>query len=243
MTFSFAAIVRLALRTLRRYPFATLTVIAVVFAPLCWFELRQLHVPKDRTSANALLNVAWGKLAVVWLLTMLAAGGIAPLAQATAQQRPLRLAQQPWAIVRGLGRAIGPVALAGASIGLGMVLGVIPGLLLFTLLWPVGASVALQPQSVLSGFRTIGQAVRVRWRWLASLAVATVAVDIATTGALHVGLLHNLGPKLPPPMRQAVALFVELNLGRSLIVATMSALLCAATAALLTTMPNAGDGG
>jgi hypothetical protein len=75
------------------------------------------------------------------------------------------------------------------------------------------------------------------------LAVATVAVDIATTGALHVGLLHNLGPKLPPPMRQAVALFVELNLGRSLIVATMSALLCAATAALLTTMPNAGDGG
>ena len=242
MTLSVAAIVRLALRTLRRYPLATAVVVAVVFAPLCWFELHRLRVPKDRASANALLNVAWGKLAVVWLLTMLAAGGLAPLVSATAQQQRVTFAQQLRAIVRGLRYALGPSVLAAASIYFSLLLGVLPGLLLFTLLWPAGARAALQPQPILSGFRTIGERVRLRWRSLAALGLGTVAFDIATTGALHVGLLHNLGPKLPPPMRQAVARFVELNLGRSLVVATLSALLCAATATLLSAQPNAGDG-
>ena len=226
--FAAASTCRLALATLRRHPIAIALLTIIVFAPLWRSEWHHLRVPPDRGAANALLNFEWAKLAFVWAITMVLAAGIAPLVQATAAGQTLSLRQRLNVIAGALLRAAGPVVLAVAAITIGLVAGVVPGLVLYLILWTIGPTTALRPAPVLAIFRSLGSLTHRRTYGLMVLTFAPLALDIALTAGLHLSLLSNLGTKLNPATADAIYLFTAINIVRTVVWAGFAAVLCAA---------------
>lgn len=225
---------RLAFATLRRHPVAIVLLTATIFAPLWRFEWLRLRVPPDRGAANALLNFEWAKLTFVWAITMLLASGLTPLVHAVANQQPLTLRQRLNVVVGALLRALAPVVLAVAAITIGLVAGVVPGLVLYFIVWTIGPATVLLPQPVLATLRSLGNLTHRRSYGLLALTFAPLALDIALTAALHLGLLRNLGAKLTPATAQSIYLFTAINIVRTVVWASFGALLCAAVGTQLT---------
>lgn len=232
--FDASTVCRLALATLRRHPLAILFVTIAVVAPMWRFEWQRLHVPPDRNAANALLNFEWGKLTFMWAITMLLASGVAPLVDATAREQTLTLRQRLNVIVGALLRAVAPVAIAVAAVTIGLVAGVVPGLVLYFIVWTIGPVIVLQPRPVLATLRLLGNLTHRRGYGLIALTFAPLALDIAMTAALHLGLLRNLGAKLTPATAHSIYIFTAINIVRTVVWASVAALVCAAVGTHLT---------
>ncbi len=232
--FSATTTCRLALATLRRYPIAIALLTITVFAPMWRAEWRHLRVPPDRGAANALLNFEWAKLTFVWAITMLLASGLAPLVHATATRQCLSLRQRLNVVVGALLRGSGAVGLAIAAITLGLIAGVIPGLVLYFILWSIGPTTVQRPGSVFATFQVLGTSTHRRSYSLIALTFAPLVIDIALTAALHLGLLPNLSAALTPTAAHSIFVFTAINIVRTVVWASCAALLCAATGYQLT---------
>jgi hypothetical protein len=227
---------RLALATLRRYPIATCIVAAVFFAPLVGYEATRLKHPVDRGSANALLNMEWGKLTVVWALTMLLSSALAPLLRAVRDQQSLSLPAQLGMAAKSAVRSFIPVCIALVAIVIGIVTAVIPGLILFVRFWNVGWFASQQAPFELATLTRVADINR--HAWVAALALCTIALDIATTAVMHTAMVPSLSGKLTPLLLHPVWLFAVINMVKTCVIAVVAALLCGASAADLTKPPQ-----
>jgi hypothetical protein len=189
-----------ALRTWLRYLVPLTLLSAVAMSPVIASALTT-RAPLDAASASATLTRGWLLLAIAWPCQMVLVGG----ASAVARDRPSQLGALG-AGLRQLVSAILPCLAAIAAIAVGSLALAVPGVLLFVLLAPAGASRARGVAAAL----TESIAVMRKQLVVATLAVlAMLAIDLAIGVAGFRALVGPMGRHPTPAQLAAVRSFVR----------------------------------
>ncbi len=169
--------IALTLRTWVRY-LVPLTLLAVLAcAPLLYIALTA-QAPADFSRGRSQLRLTWGLAGCALAFQLLLVAGVAPAVRSVASGAPLSQLRVLLAGLRGLVRGALPWAVAIASVLLGGLALVVPGLLLVCLVSLTGASDQLRtsPQAAIADSM---QVVRTQLPRIALLVLAIVVIDLA----------------------------------------------------------------
>jgi hypothetical protein len=184
-----------ALRIWLRYLVPLTLLSAVALSPVIASAFTT-RAPVDAASASATLPRGWLLLAIAWPCQMVLVGGTA----AVARDRPSQLGALGAGLCQ-LARAILPYLAALAAIAIGSLALAVPGVLLFVLLAPIGASRARGIAAALT--ETI--AATRKQLVVATLAVlAMLALDLAISVAGYRALIGPVGRHPTPAQLAAV---------------------------------------
>jgi hypothetical protein len=176
-------VIALTLRTWLRYVVPLTLVAIIACAPLLYVALTA-QPPADFARGRSQLRLGWGLAGCAIGFQLLLVAGVAPAVRAVAGGVPLSQGAALLAGLRGLVRGVLPWAVAIASVLLGGLALVGPGLLLVCLVSLTGASDQLgtSPQAAIMDSVNV---VRRQLPRIALLVLAIVAIDLAITFAVQ----------------------------------------------------------
>jgi hypothetical protein len=187
--------VALALRTLWRYPLPLAVASVIVLSPLVWIALR-VPAPPNTAGARATLVLAWLVAGTGFTLQLLLVAAAAPLARSLVAGAPL---SQPRALAASLVqllRMLVPCAVALATVAIGGLALVVPGLVLLVLLSLTGASTACGLPGPLVDSIAV---VRANLRGVVIAVAAILLLDLAIALAAQLAVAAPLVRKMKPP--------------------------------------------
>jgi hypothetical protein len=194
---------------------------ALVMAPIALFALG-VKTPTNAKQAGVVLRVAWLCATSGMLALLVLVAGLAPILRAASEGRPLSQIVALGIGVRGMVRAIVPVAIVLCAVAMGLVALAVPGVLLYVLFVLAPASEATGIENKLAESIAI---VRARWRSIAIVIGATMLALAAVVAVQQLMLPIPLG-KTPP--KAQLVLFPQLV--RTLAIAMMGIVPIAAVA-------------
>lgn len=201
--------VTLALRTWLRYLVPLTLLAAIALAPVIAIALR-MRAPVDPAGARAVVAAGWGLIAIAALGQLVLVGGAAGILRARPPQA-LQVSQPSQLRAFGAGlvqlvRAVVPCLAAAATIAIGGLALVVPGLVLLVLLALTGASPV---RGVPAALADSIAAARTRL-WAVALAVAAMlAIDVAIGVAAQRAFVVPLSRPPAPAQLAQVRLFVR----------------------------------
>jgi hypothetical protein len=188
------SIASLTFRTWLRYLVPLTLLAALAFAVVAVIALRT-GVPADAAAARFEVQLAWILAGGAWIFQLWLVAAVAPAVRAVAAGQPMSQLDALRRGARNLVRAAVPCALAIATIVIGGVALVVPGVVLFALLAMTGASDELGARLPAPLLDSIAVA-RTQLRRIAIVVAIVVVADLAIAFVAQLVLLHPL-PKKP----------------------------------------------
>ncbi len=225
-------VVALAFRTYARYVVPLTLLSLVLFAPLLAYGLLS-KTPSELGPAWRMVMIGWGAAATAWIAQYMLVGAAAPLARSIAGGTPLGQLAALRVAIGGLVRAVLPTLMVVASIAMGSMALVLPGLVLGVLLSLTGASTR-------SGLAEpmLDSVARVRAKLKIAIAavVAILVVDLAIITLPFAILLGPLSPRPTPEELAAAQLILQITAIGIPLVTPLAA--CVLAAVATTAHPN-----